>query len=71
MTGAERVERAAPAHAVAKQIDLLAEHPQVVHESVLRNAGREREEAAVRIDREANVHRPRHTVDRQSSTILA
>ena len=27
----ERVERAAPAHAVAQQVELLAQHPQVVH----------------------------------------
>ena len=58
------VEHAATTHAVAQQIDLLAEHSKVVHESILWNARQERAKTAVGISGELDDHLPRHGVDR-------
>ena len=37
----ERIENSAPAHASSKCVDVLAHHPQVVHESAGRDSSRE------------------------------
>ena len=60
----EAVERAAAAEPIAQQIDLLAEHPSVVHALVLGHAVGKRHEAAVRIDGEHDLHRARHGIHR-------
>ena len=46
----ERIESPAPAQAGAKCVDVLAHHPQVVHDSTRWYASRERPEPAVRIE---------------------
>jgi hypothetical protein len=59
--------RAAAAHRIAQQVDLLAQGPHVVHErsgSVLRDARRdERQETAVGVDSKATAHRTRYRID--------